>query len=117
MKTSVGNAERGSPAAIRLLSLAERLGVVTELTQALDTATRSGQEHLMHKALAILRREMLEVRAPLAEPDLTRLLSAMSELEHEAGRIAPLPNSFSRHAQEAIGALQRAFDTSVFSTL
>ncbi len=104
------------PTATRVLPFAERLSVVTELTQALNLATRSGQEHLINKVLTILRREILEVKAPLAGADLACLLDAMSELEHEAGRIAPLPNTFNRHAQVVIDALLRSCDTSAFST-
>jgi hypothetical protein len=106
-----------SRAATRVLSFAERLGVVTELTQALNLATRPGQEHLMNKVLAILRGEILEMRAPFDAAELASLLDAMSELEHEAGRIAPLPNTFNRHAQTVVDALRRTFDTSVFPTL
>ena len=102
------------PAAVRVLPFAERLGIVTELTVALNLATRSGQTHLMNKVLALLRREMLEVKGPLAGADLACLLNAMSELEHEVGRISPLPNAFNRHAQVVIDALLRASDTSVF---
>jgi hypothetical protein len=106
-----------SRAAVRLMPAAERLGVVSELTDALNLATRSGQEHLMNKVLAILRDEILELRAPLFGSELARLRDAMSDLEHEAGRIAPLPSDFSRHAQVIIEALLRASDTSVLSTL
>jgi hypothetical protein len=106
-----------SRAVIRLLPVAERLGVVSELTEALNLATRPGQEHLMHKVLSILRREILDLRAPLFGSELARLLDAMSELEHEAGRIAPLASDFNRHAQVIIDALLRASDTSAFPTL
>jgi hypothetical protein len=101
----------------RVLPVAERLGVVSELTEALNLATRPGQEHLMNKVLAILRGEILELSAPLGGSELARLLDAMSELEHEAGRIAPRPGDFNRHARVIIEALRRASDTSVFSTL
>jgi hypothetical protein len=99
------------PAVVRVLPFAERLGIVTELTVALNLATRSGQSHLMNKVLGILRREMLEVKGPLAGADLACLLNAMSELEHEVGRISPLPNAFNRHAQVVIDALLRASST------
>jgi hypothetical protein len=102
------------PAAVRVLPSAERLGIVTELTVALNLATLSGQAHLMNKVLGILRREMLEVKGPLAGADLACLLNAMSELEHEVGRLSPLPNAFNRHARVVIDALLRASDTSVF---
>lgn len=90
---------------VRVLPFVERMGVVTELMVALDLATRSGQEHLMNKVLTILRRELLDARGPLAEPDLASLSGAMSELEHEAGRVSPLPNAFNRHAQVVMDAL------------
>lgn len=106
-----------SRATVRVLPVAERLGVVTELTEALNLATRPGQEHLMNKVLAILRREILELSAPVHGAELARLLDAMSELEHEAGRIAPLPSAFNRHARVIIEALLRASDTSAFPTL
>ena len=106
-----------SRAVVRLLPVAERLGVVSELTEALNLATRPGQEHLMNKVLSILRREILDLRAPLFGSELARLLDAMSELEHEAGRIAPLASDFNRHAQVILDALLRASDTSAFPTL
>ena len=119
MKVQVATGQ-GSSGAVRVLPLAERLGLVSELTQALELATRAGQEHLMNKVLAILRGELLEVRAPLGGADLARLLGAMSELEHEAGRISPLPNAFNRQARAVIDALLRTSagrpDTSAFST-
>lgn len=92
----------------RVLPFAERMGVVTELMVALDLATRSGQEHLMNKVLTILRGEMLDAKGPLGRSDLACLSSAMSELEHEAGRISPLANAFNQHAQAVIDALHRA---------
>jgi len=104
-------AEPVLPAVVRVLSFADRLGIVTELTVAFNLATRSGQSHLMSKVLGILRREMLEVKGPLAGADLACLLNAMSELEHEVGRISPLPNAFNRHAQVVIDALLRASST------
>jgi hypothetical protein len=104
-------AQPALPAVVRVLPFAERLGIVTELTVALNLATRSGQSHLMNKVLGILRREMLEVKGPLAGADLACLLNAMSELEHEVGRISPLPNAFNRHAQVVIDALLRASST------
>jgi len=92
---------------IRTLPFVERLGVAAELTGSLESATRSGQEHLMNKVLAILRREMLEVEGPFVGTDLACLLDAMSELEHEAGRVAPMPIAFNRQAQLVIAALLR----------
>jgi hypothetical protein len=89
------------------LSLAARLSVVDELTGALELVTRAGQQHVMNKIVAILRREMLLVAAPFAAADLASLLNAMAELEHEAGRIAPTAAAFNRHARVVIGVLQQ----------
>ena len=101
---------------VRVLPLAERMGVVTELTEALNLATRPGQEHLMHKVVGILRGEILEVKAPLGGADLACLLDAMSELEHEAGRISPLPNVFNRQVRVVVDALLRTSDRDVATT-
>jgi hypothetical protein len=98
---------------VRVLPLAERMGVVTELTEALSLATRPGQEHLMNKVVGILRGEILDVKAPVGEADLACLLDAMSELEHEAGRISPLPNAFDRQARVVVDALLRTSDRSI----
>ncbi len=92
---------------MRVLPFVERMGVAAELTGSLESATRSGQEHLMNKVLTILRREMLEVEGPLVGADLAGISDAMSELEHEAGRSAPLPIAFNRQALLVIAALLR----------
>ncbi len=100
--------ESAVPAAVRVLPFTERMGVVTELTVALDLATRSGQEHLMNKVLTILRSEVRDVQGPVAGSDQASVLTAMADLEHEAGRISPLANAFNRYAQVIIDALLRA---------
>ena len=84
------------------------MGVVSELTGALDVATRSGQEHLMNKVLTILRREMLDAEAPVAGSDLASVLNAMADLEHEAARVSPLAKAFNRHARVVVDALLRS---------
>jgi hypothetical protein len=96
------------PAAVRVLPLTERMVVVTELTGALELATRSGQQHLMNKVVTILRREVEDAQGPAAGSDRASVWNAMADLEHEAGRISPLPNAFNRHAQVVIGALLRS---------
>jgi hypothetical protein len=93
--------------AARVLPFAERLGVAAELVGSLELATMSGQGHVMNKVLAILRHEVLDAEGPLVAADIARLLESMSELEHEAGRVAPLPLTFNRHAQVVIDALLR----------
>jgi hypothetical protein len=97
--------------AIRTLPFVERLGVAAELTGSLEFATRSGQEHLMNKVLAILRREVLDIEGPVVAADVACLFEAMSELEHEVGRVAPLPLTFNRHALVVIAALLRGRTT------
>ncbi|HXJ23496.1 MAG TPA: hypothetical protein VMT03_24995 [Polyangia bacterium] len=89
--------------------------MATELTGSLESATRSGQEHLMDKVLAILRREILEVQGPFVGADLACLLEAMSELEHEAGRVAPMPVAFNRQAHLVIAALMRGRSETISS--
>ncbi len=96
---------------LRVLPFAERMDVVAELSGALSLATRSGQAHLMSKVLTILRREMRDVTSRLASSDLPLALSAMTQLEQEAGRICPGPNAFNRHARVVVDALVRASDS------
>ena len=96
--------------------LGERLSVVGELMGTLELVTRAGQQHVMHKILSILRREMLLVASPFPAADLASLLDAMAELEHEAGRIAPTPAAFNHHVRVATGVLGQT-DTSSFSIL
>jgi hypothetical protein len=92
---------------VRAMSLAARLSVVGELMCALELVTRAGQQHVMNKILAILRREMLLVAAPFAAADLASLLDAMAELEHEAGRLAPTAAAFNRHARVVTSVLEQ----------
>lgn len=92
---------------LRVLPFAERLGVAAELMGSLELTTRAGQGHVMNRVLAILRQEVLDAEGPLAAADIAGLLDAMSELEHEAGRIAPLTTTFNRHAHLVIDALLR----------
>jgi hypothetical protein len=92
---------------MRVLPFAERLDVAAELMGSLELTTRSGQWHVMNRVLAILRQEVLGAEGPLPAADVAGLLDAMSELEHEAGRLAPLPTTFNRHAHLVIDALLR----------
>ncbi len=95
------------PASVGAMSLTDRLGVVDELLRALELVTQAGQEHVMKKILGILRREILRVAAPFTAADLTSILNAMAELEHEAGRIAPTAAAFDRHARVVTGVLEQ----------
>ncbi len=91
----------------RVLPFVERLDVAAELMGSLELTTRSGQGHVMNKVLAILRHEVLDADGPLVAAEVACLLEAMSELEHEAGRVSPLPIAFNRHAHLVIEALLR----------
>jgi hypothetical protein len=93
---------------------AERLNVVDELMGTLELVTRAGQQHVMSKILNILRGEILSLVFPLPEADVAALLEAMTELEHEAGRIAPTAAGFNRHARVITSVLGK-LDTSLFS--
>jgi hypothetical protein len=94
-------------APVLALSLAARLRVVDELMGSLELVTRAGQQHVMNKILAILRREMLLIAAPFTAANLASLLDAMAELEHEAGRIAPTASAFNRHARVVTAVLEQ----------
>jgi hypothetical protein len=88
-------------------SFEERLGILKELMGAVDLVTLAGRAQLMNKMLIILRREALCLESPVAVADLASLSNAMMELEHEVGRVAPVPSVFKRHVEIAIGALGR----------
>ena len=98
------------------VAFAERLHIVDELMGNLELVTRAGQQHVMNRILSILRGEILSLGFPLATADLSSLLDAMTELEHEAGRIAPTAAAFNLHARVVAGVLGRS-DTSLFPTL
>jgi hypothetical protein len=85
----------------------KRFGMLKELMRAVDLVTLAEREPVMNKMLIILRREALGLDTPIAASDLASLSSAMTELEHEAGRVAPTPSVFNRHVAVAIGALRR----------
>jgi hypothetical protein len=85
----------------------ERFGLLKELMRAVDLVTLAGREHVMNKMLTILRRETLHLESPIAASDLASLSNAMMELEHEVGRLAPMPSVFNRHVEIAIDALGR----------
>jgi hypothetical protein len=85
----------------------KRFGMLKELMRAVDLVTLAEREPVMSKMLVILRREALGLDSPIAAADLASLSNAMTELEHEAGRVAPLPSVFNRLVEVAIGALIR----------
>ena len=93
----LGDAER--------MSLPDRLGVIRELMDSLDVVTRSGQDHVMQKLVRILRGEMLREGLALSSPQLGAAMNALTELEHEAGRVTPTPSVFNDSARVVVGLL------------
>ena len=91
------------------VSLPERLGVIRELMSALHMVTQSGQEYVMHKMLGILRTEILREGLPLTDGQLGAVMNALTELEHEVGRVAPLPAAFNDKARVVVDVLARAW--------
>jgi hypothetical protein len=89
------------------MPLEDRFGLLKELMRTVTLVTLAGREHLMNKMLSILRRETLRLESPIAASDLASLSNAMMELEHEVGRLAPMPSVFNRHVEIAIHALGR----------
>jgi hypothetical protein len=85
----------------------ERFATLEELMRSLELVTSAEREHVMNRMLIILRREALGLDAPISAADLASLSNAITELEHEAGRFAPVPRLFNRNVESAIGALRR----------
>ena len=90
------------------ISLPDRLGVIRELMESLDVVTRSGQDHVMQKLLRILRGEMLREGLPLSSLQLGAAMNALTELEHEAGRVTPMPSVFNDSARVVVDVLTNA---------
>jgi len=90
-----------------VMPLERRIGIMKDLMRGMDLVTLVGQGHAMNKILVLLRREALRLTPPVAAEDLASLSTAMTELEHEVGRIAPSPSIFNDHVEAAIGALRR----------
>jgi hypothetical protein len=87
------------------MSLPDRLGVIRELMDSLDFVTRSGQDHVMQKLVRILRGEMLREELSLSSLQLGAAMNALTDLEHEAGRVTPMPNVFNGSASVLVGLL------------
>jgi hypothetical protein len=77
------------PARVGPLSLSDRVGVARDLLTALKEATRSGQRHLMHRALDILHCDLIRPTLRLAAPQLVAAKAAVTDLQQEAARDAP----------------------------
>jgi hypothetical protein len=89
------------------------LGVIRELMGTLGLATRAGQEHVMHKMLGLLRTEILRDGLPLTGRQLADVMDALRDLEHEAGRIAPMPAAFNDNARLVVDVLAQAWGDSL----
>jgi hypothetical protein len=94
--------------AVGPMSLPDRLGVIRELMDSLDFVTRSGQDHVMQKLVRILRGEMLREELSLSNLQLGTAMNALTDLEHEAGRVTPMPNVFNGSARVLVGLLTQA---------
>src|SRR6185312_16972093 len=88
------------------MPLERRIGIMKDLMRGMALVTLVGQGHAMNKVLVLLRREALRLEPPVAADDLASLSNAMTELEHEVGRIAPSPSTFNQHAQIAMVAIR-----------
>jgi hypothetical protein len=95
--------ERSEPS----VSFLDRLEAIRQLMASLDLVTRSGQNHVMHKVLILLRREFLRAGLSLTDPRRIAAMRALKELEYEAGRIAPGLVSFNGHARVVVELLCR----------
>jgi len=91
---------------VTITPLEKRLRIVADLVSGMDRVTLMGREHAMNHVLVLLRREALRLEPPVAAEDVASLSNAMTELEHEVGRIAPSPSTFNQHAQIAMVAIR-----------
>jgi len=78
-----------SPVRVGPIPLSDRIDTTWELSNVLKDATRSGQRHLMRRALDILQCDILRPSLPLTEPQLVVVMMALTELQHEAVRAPP----------------------------
>ncbi len=90
------------------ISFPDRLRVIRELMDSLDVVTRSGQDHVMQKLLRILRGEMLREGLPLSTLQVGTAMDALTDLEHEAGRVTPMPSVFNDSARVVVEVLTQA---------
>ena len=68
-------------------------------------ATRPGQAHLMQRILTILKLELLSPNLRLSDRQVSAVMLAVAELEHEAARTAPDPALFKSRAQALVDLL------------
>jgi hypothetical protein len=84
-----------------------RLDAVREILRALETATTGGQQHLMMKVLALLKREAPARDRWVGEQQWQKITSALDALAQEASRLAPDAAAFRRQAMMVAEALNR----------
>ena len=78
-----------SPVRVGPIPLWDRIETAWAPSNVLKDATRSGQRHLMRRALDILQCDILRPSLPLTEPQLVVVMIALTEFQHEAERAAP----------------------------
>jgi hypothetical protein len=94
-----------SSSSVEPMSLPDRLGVIRQLMDSLDVVTRSGQDHVMQKLVRILRGEVLREGLSLSSLQVGTAMNALTDLEHEAGRVTPMPAVFNDSARILVGLL------------
>jgi hypothetical protein len=85
----------------------ELLTIARELLGTLKDATRAGQTHVMQRVLRLLHREILCPNLRLTEQQLGTVMTAVTDLEHEAVRMAPDAAIFNGRAQIVVDILCR----------
>lgn len=107
-----------APAPIREESvpLPGLLAIARELLDTLKDATRGGQNHVMQRVLRILHREILRPSLRLTEQQLGIVMTAVTDLEHEAVRMAPDTAIFAERAEIVVDLICRyCFGTEALS--
>jgi hypothetical protein len=82
-----------------LASRRERVGLMREMLGAIEDATPGGQRYLMTKLLTLFRHEALDPGARFGARERDVVNRALSDLEHEAARMAPDASAYDRRAQ------------------
>jgi hypothetical protein len=93
------------PARERLLPLSERIEIARQVLHTLREATRAGQRHLMLRALDILQADIIRPTVRFTKPQVAAVMTAVTELQHEAARTAPDVALFCASATRVIDIL------------
>jgi hypothetical protein len=96
-----------SPIRKEPVPFSELLDIARELLGTLQDATRAGQTHVMQRVLRLLHREILCPNLRLTERQLGTVMTAVTDLEHEAVRMAPDATIFNGRAQIVVDILCR----------